>query len=232
MTILSLLRLQFGLAIGLHYIFPVTTLGLTFMVAIFETMAYFTNNEDYRRISRYLVRILAPVFIVGVATGLLMPFMFGTGWSGFSSIAGEVFGSFLAIEGTVAFTIESVFLAIVVFGRKRISARAYLIATYMVLLGSHLSAFFIVSANSWLQAPSGYAVVDGRIILTSLAKALFNPTGFVRFLHVILACWIGGSILSCALAARVLRADRASLAARKMLSTASCCSRYCRLSSS
>ncbi len=217
MTPLFLLRLQFGTAIGLHYIFPVLTIGLAFVVALFETIAFVKKDSGYRLISGYLVRLLAPVFIVGVATGLLMPFMFGTGWSRFSSVAGGILGSFLGIEAIVAFSMESVFLAVVLFGRRRVSARAYLAATYLLLIGSHLSAFFIVSANSWLQSPSGFAVENGTLVLTSLSRAIFNPTAVVRFLHVVLACWISGATLSCFLAARALHADRASVAARRML---------------
>jgi cytochrome bd ubiquinol oxidase subunit I len=212
-----LLRIQFGLAIGLHYIFPVATIGLSTQILFFQALGYFRRNDAYLRISGWLTAVFAPIFICGVATGLLMPFLFGTGWSRFSVFSGEIFGSFLAIESTVAFTLESVFLGIMLFGKKRVSPRVYLLSAFCVFLGTHLSAFFIVAANSWLQTPAGFAVENGRIVVTSLREAMLNPSTVARFLHVLTAAWIAGTAIVCALAATCLLHRKAEEVARPMI---------------
>ena len=212
-----LLRIQFGLAIGLHYLFPVATIGLATQILFFQTIGHFRRNDAYLRISAWLTAIFAPLFVCGVATGLLMPFLFGTGWSRFSVFSGEIFGSILAIESTVAFTLESVFLGIMLFGKKRVSPRVYLLSAFCVFLGTHLSAFFIVAANSWLQTPAGFAVENGRIVVTSLREAILNPSAFWRFLHVLTAAWISGGTIVCALASILLLRKKAVDTARPML---------------
>jgi cytochrome d ubiquinol oxidase subunit I len=217
MESLLLLRIQFGLAIGLHYLFPVATIGLATQILFFQAIGYFTRNETYTRISAWLTAIFAPLFVCGVATGLLMPFLFGTGWSRFSVFSGEIFGSILAIEATVAFTLESVFLAIMLFGKNRVSPRFYLFASFCVFLGTHLSVFFIVAANSWMQTPSGFAVENGHIVVTSLREAILNPSTVARFLHVLTAAWIAGTVIVCALAAGCLLRKKAEAIARPML---------------
>jgi cytochrome d ubiquinol oxidase subunit I len=212
-----LLRIQFGLAIGLHYLFPVATIGLATQILFFQTIGHFRRSDVYLRIGAWLTAIFAPIFICGVATGLLMPFLFGTGWSRFSVFSGEIFGSILAIESAVAFTLESVFLGIMLFGKKRVSPRVYLLSAFCVFLGTHLSAFFIVAANSWLQTPAGFAVENGRIVLTSLREAILNPSTIARFLHVLTAAWITGAVIVCALAAFCLLRKKAETIVRPML---------------
>jgi cytochrome d ubiquinol oxidase subunit I len=212
-----LLRVQFGLAIGLHYLFPVATIGLATQILFFQAIGYFRKNDAFTRISAWLTTIFAPIFVCGVATGILMPFLFGTGWSRFSVFSGEIFGSMLAIESTVAFTLESVFLAIMLFGKKRVSPRVYLFSAFCVFIGTHLSAFFIVAANSWLQTPAGFAVENGRVVVTSLREAILNPSALFRFLHVLTAAWITGAAIVCALAAYCLLRKKAELLARVML---------------
>ena len=212
-----LLRIQFGLAIGLHYLFPVATIGLATQILFFQATGYFRRSEVYTNISAWLTAIFAPLFVCGVATGLLMPFLFGTGWSRFSVFSGEIFGSMLAIESTVAFTLESVFLGIMLFGKKRVSPRVYLLSAFCVFLGTHLSAFFIVAANSWLQTPAGFAVENGRIVVTSLREAILNPSTLFRFLHVLTAAWIAGTAIVCALAAYCLLWKKAEPLARSMI---------------
>ncbi|MBN1128583.1 MAG: cytochrome ubiquinol oxidase subunit I [Chitinispirillaceae bacterium] len=212
-----LLRIQFGLAIGLHYLFPVATIGLASQILFFQALGHFKRNDTYSRISAWLTRLFAPLFVCGVATGLLMPFLFGTGWSRFSVFSGEIFGSILAIESTVAFTLESVFLAILLFGKNRVSPRIYLLSAFCVFLGTHLSAFFIVAANSWMQTPAGFAVENGRIVVTSLAEAILNPSTMARFLHVVTAAWIAGTVIVCAMAAAALLRKKAEATVRPML---------------
>jgi cytochrome d ubiquinol oxidase subunit I len=146
-----------------------------------------------------------------------MPFVFGANWSEFSRICGEVFGSFLAIEGMTAFTIESIFLGIVLFARTRVSKRAYYISTLVVFFGAHLSAFWIVAANSWLQTPAGYVIRDGRFVAASLAQAIFNPTTLIRFLHVVTGAWITGVVVCSAIAAFFVLRNRSNRVAVRMV---------------
>lgn len=212
-----LLRTQFGIAIGLHYLFPVATLGLSWMILLFQSIAIFKKDDHYHAISNFLIKIFTPLFVIGVASGLMMPFLIGMSWSSFSIFSGDVFGSFLSIEALVAFSLESIFLAILIFGKERVSPRMYLFSTFCVFFGAHLSAFFIVAANSWLQTPAGYAIQDGKVIVTNLFQALLNPSAIVRFIHVIVAAWIAGSLISCALAASFVLKGKFLEPAKKML---------------
>ena len=146
-------RIQFGLTVGVHFLFPVTTLGLTFFILIAESI-YVRNGDDrYRQISTIGIKFLGMVFAMGVATGIILPFAFGTNWAGFVLFAGGIFGVHLTLEAVLAFMLESVFLAVLLFGRERVSRRIYLLSAFFVFLGSHLSGFFIISANSWMQTP-------------------------------------------------------------------------------
>jgi cytochrome d ubiquinol oxidase subunit I len=218
METLFLMRIQFAISIGLHYLFPIANLGLALMIVIFQSLAYFKKSNDYDRIAAYLIKFFTPIFAVGVATGFFMPFLFGTGWSKFSIFSGEIFGSFLAIESIVAFTMESVFLAILIFGKKKVSPKMYLISVFVVFIGSHLSSFFIVAANSWLQTPAGYSLEAGHLEIVSMTAALFNPSTMVRFVHVTIATWIAGSIISAAIAGAYLVKKHEVEIVKKMLS--------------
>jgi cytochrome d ubiquinol oxidase subunit I len=201
MDALLLSRIQFGVTVGLHYLYPITTLGLTLYILIFESLYLRQGTPLYRDISAFLVRVLALVFAIGVATGLALPFAFGANWSRFSAFAGSVFGAALAIEASTAFALESVFLAILVFGRERVSPRLYWTSALLVFAGAHLSAFWIVAANSWLQTPAGYVVEGGRIMLTGFWAAIFNPSTLIRYAHVTTATWLAGSLLVAGIAA-------------------------------
>ncbi len=217
MDALALSRIQFGITIGFHYLFPVTTLGLTLCILIFESLYMVRRGDQWRRFSELLVKLLAPVFVMGVATGLGMPFAFGTNWSEFSRVSGEIFGSFLAIEGMTAFIIESVFLGILLFGRDRVSRNVYYASAVIVFAGAHLSAFWIVVANSWMQTPAGYMHSGDRLVVTSLNLAILNPTTLLRFCHVVAGAWITGAVLSCAIAARFVLRNASSTGALGML---------------
>ncbi|HCM28686.1 MAG TPA: cytochrome ubiquinol oxidase subunit I [Treponema sp.] len=212
MDTIMLARIQFGISLGFHYIFPQTTLGLALIILIAEWRYVATGEEAWKRISTLLSRFLGLVFAFGVATGLVLPFSFGMNWGKFSVFSAPVFGTQLAIEAMVAFTLEAVFLSIVMFGRERVSKRAYLASVFFVFLGSHLSAFFIISANSWLQTPAGYAIEAGRLVLADWVAATFNPSTGIRFLHAVTAAWISGfffvlAISSCLIAQNRRRAD-------------------------
>jgi cytochrome d ubiquinol oxidase subunit I len=206
MDFTELSRVQFGLTVGFHYLFAITTLGLTLYILVAESLHVSKGQPEYKSMADFLVKLLAIVFVFGVATGFMMPFAFGANWSRFSHFAGAVFGIHLVLESITAFAIEAIALGILIFGRNKVSRRAYWLAALLAFLGSHLSAFWIVSANSWLQSPAGFAVVDGRIVLTNLLAAIFNPTALIRFLHVTVASWITGTFLVAAIAAyRLLR---------------------------
>jgi cytochrome bd ubiquinol oxidase subunit I len=195
MDALILSRIQFGISIGFHYIYPIVTLGLTFFIVIFETLYLFRKREVDRSISGFLINILGVTFALGVATGIMMPFAIGAHWTRFSVFAGGVLGSQLLIESISAFALESVFLAILLFGRSKAGARLFWFSACMVFLGSHLSGFWIVSANSWMQTPSGFALENGRVVLTSLYDAILNPSAVIRFIHVTSAAWLTGAVL-------------------------------------
>src|SRR6202167_2631874 len=160
MDVLTLSRIQFGLTIGFHYIYPTLSIGLGVMLVIMEAAWLGTQNDVYHQMSKFWTNIFALTFALGVATGIVMKFEFGTNWATYSRFVGDIFGSALAAEGIFAFFLESGFLAILVFGWNRVSARTHYFATLMVALGSIFSAVWIVVANSWQQTPAGYHLVS------------------------------------------------------------------------
>ncbi|MBN1983934.1 MAG: cytochrome ubiquinol oxidase subunit I [Chitinivibrionales bacterium] len=195
MDSLLLSRIQFGIAIGFHYLFPVTTLGLSFFIVIFETLHWVKKSALYRSVSTFLIKIFGLIFTVGVATGIMMPFSFGGNWARFSVYAGPVFGSALAIEAITAFALESSFLAVLLFGRKKVSPTLYWFSAVIVFIGTHLSAFLIVAANSWMQTPAGYLIQNDQIVIKNFMDVLFNPSTLMRFFHVLTAAWLVGAFL-------------------------------------
>ena len=220
MTELLISRMQFGVSIGIHYLFPITTLGLTLFIVIFETLYYAKRREQDRAISSFLVKLLSLIFVAGVATGLLMPFSFGANWARFSTYAGAVVGSIISVEAITAFALESAFIAILLFGRERVSPFVYWVSAVLVFFGAHLSGFWIVAANSWLQTPAGYAIVDGRVALMSLSQAILNHSTLIRFAHVVTAAWLVGALLTTGIAAYYLARARQEAFAKRLLSLA------------
>src|SRR3954447_5663490 len=152
--VLTLSRLQFAMTIMFHYIFPPLSIGLGVLLVAFEGLYLWTSDEDYRALGRFWTRVFAVNFTVGVATGLVMEFQFGSNWARFSRFAGDVLGSALAAEGIFAFFLEADFLGILVFGWDRVGKRLHFFATVMVALGSIFSAVWIIVANSWQQTPA------------------------------------------------------------------------------
>ena len=159
MDVLDLSRLQFGLTIAFHYLFPPLSIGLGVMLVIIEAIWLKTNNPLYHQMARFWTKVFALTFASGVATGIVMEFEFGTNWAAYSRYVGDVFGSALAAEGIFAFFLESGFLAVLLFGWERVSRKVHFFATCMVCLGAHFSAVWIVVANSWMQTPDGYDIV-------------------------------------------------------------------------
>ncbi len=199
MNVVWLARLQFGLTISFHYIFPLFSIGLGLMLVIIEGLYVKTNNPVYHRMTHFWVAVFALIFGIGVATGIVMEFQFGTNWANYSRFVGDVFGSALAAEGLFAFFLESGFLALVLFGWDRISKRMHYFSTIMVALGAHFSALWIVIANSWQQTPAGFHIVlhNGlpRAEITDFWAMAFNPSSMIRLNHVITAAWLCGAFL-------------------------------------
>ncbi len=205
MDVVTLSRIQFGLTAGFHYIFPPISIGLGLALVVIEGLSVRTGQALYREMARFWVKVFALVFSLGVATGIVMEFQFGTNWSTYSRYVGDVFGSPLAAEGIFAFFLESSFLAVVVFGWDRVSKGAHYFSTCMVALGSMLSAVWIVVANSWQQTPAGYAIVQTalgeRAQITNFWEMVFNPSSVDRLVHVLFGAFLSGAFLLTSVAA-------------------------------
>lgn len=190
-------RIQFGISAGVHFIFPPLTLGLSLIILIIEYLYLKKNEEFYKTLSSFLIKILGLIFVLGVATGIVLEFSFGTNWANYSKIVGDIFGAPLAAEGILAFFLESIFLGILLFGRKKVSKRAYFVSALLVFIGSHLSGLWIIIANSWMQTPAGFKMEGGRAILTNFIDAALNHSTIIRYIHTIIASWLTGSLLVC-----------------------------------
>jgi cytochrome d ubiquinol oxidase subunit I len=210
MDAVLLARLQFGFTAGFHFLFPPTTLGLSLIVVIVEALYLRTKNEAYKQLSVYLVRILGTVFVMGVATGIALEFAFGNNWAAYARTVGDIFGAPLAAEAVLSFFLESVFLGILVFGRNRVSAKAYRRSAFLVFFGAHLSGLWIIIANSWMQTPAGFRMEGGRAVLANFWQAALNPSTVVRYVHTILGGWITGALVAMAIAAWLLLKGRAA----------------------
>lgn len=201
MDALLLSRLQFALTIGFHFLFPPITIGLGWLLVIIEGIGWRTNDELYIRMGRFFAKLFGLTFAVGVATGIVMEFQFGTNWSTYSKFVGDIFGAPLAAEGIFAFFLESGFLGLYLFGRKKISRGLHWFSCLMVAVGATISAFWIIVANSWQQTPAGYALRNGRAELTSFFDAVFNPSTVIRYLHTLDASLIAGAFFVAGIAA-------------------------------
>ncbi|MFA6979560.1 MAG: cytochrome ubiquinol oxidase subunit I [Ignavibacteriaceae bacterium] len=188
-----LARIQFALTIGFHFIFPPLTIGLAWMLVIFEAIGWKKNDKVYSVIGKFFGKILGLIFAVGVATGIVMEFQFGTNWAEYSKFVGDIFGAPLAAEGVFAFFLESTFLALYIFGREKVSKGVHWFSILMVAVGSTISGFWILVANSWQQTPAGFVVQNGRAELTDFWAAVFNPSTLPRFYHTIDASLISGA---------------------------------------
>jgi len=208
-----LARIQFGLTASFHYIFPPLSVGLGLLLVIMEGMYLKTADERYLRMTKFWAKIFGLIFAIGVATGIVLEFQFGTNWSTYSRFVGDVFGSALAAEGIFAFFLESGFLAVVLFGWDRVSPRWHYFATVMVCVGAHFSAVWIVVANSWQQTPAGHHLVrdaGGRLRaeVVSFWDVVFNPSTLDRLSHVIIGAWQAGAFLVLSISAYYLLRKR------------------------
>ncbi len=189
---LFLSRLQFATATLFHFLFVPLTLGLSILIAIMETRYVKTGEEVYKRMARFWGKLFIINFTVGVVTGITLEFQFGTNWSRYAAYVGDVFGSLLAIEATVAFFLESTFIAVWAFGWKRLSPRAHALAIWLVALASTLSAIWILIANTWMQWPVGYTInqTTGRAELSDLWAVITQPFAIIQILHTLCAAYL------------------------------------------
>ncbi|HBH22548.1 MAG TPA: cytochrome ubiquinol oxidase subunit I [Cytophagales bacterium] len=195
----TLSRIQFAFTIMFHYIFPPFSIGMGLLLVIYETLYIKTRKKVYENITRFWIKIFAANFSVGVASGIVMEFEFGTNWSNYSRFVGDIFGSPLAAEGIFAFFLESGFLAILLFGWNRVKPGVHLFSTIMVFVGSMMSAFWIVVANSWQHTPVAYEIVQHgegvRAVITDFWAMVFNPSAPIRVTHTLIGAFIQGSFL-------------------------------------
>ena len=212
MDVELLSRIQFGLTAGFHYIYPPASIGLGLLLVFMEGMYLKTGDKVYEQLTRFWVKIFGLIFALGVSTGIVMEFQFGMNWAVYSRYVGDVFGSALAAEGITAFFLESVFLGILLFGWDRVKPRTHFISTIMVALGAHLSAIWIVVANSWQQTPSGHHIVDFgdgvRAEIVDFWQVVFNPSFIDRITHVYMGAWQAGAFLVISVSAYYLLKKR------------------------
>ena len=187
MSPLDLARAQFAFTAAFHFIFPAVTIGMGVIVGVIETVRWRTRGEVWDRAARFWTRIFAITFAVGVATGIVMEFQFGTNWSRYATFVGDIFGAPLAAEAIFAFFLESTFLGVLLWGGARIGSTLRWFSAVMVSLGSLLSGLWIIIANSWMQTPAGYEVQGNRAVLTDFWAAAFNASTWPRYVHTIMS---------------------------------------------
>ena len=211
-------RLQFAWVIGWHILMPAFTVGMACYIAILEGLHFVTGREVYLRLSTFWIRIFSVAFGVGVVTGVVMPFQIGTNWSRYADAAGNVLGPLFAYEGLTAFFLEAAFLGVLLFGRNLVPPWAHFVAALMVASGTLFSSFWILAANSWMQTPSGYEVIDGRIFPKDWLDIVFNPSFPYRLAHTVTGFFVTTAFVVLAVAAWLISKGRSVEESRVMLS--------------
>ncbi|MCB0196076.1 MAG: cytochrome ubiquinol oxidase subunit I, partial [Anaerolineae bacterium] len=189
MDIIDLARLQFAVTTLYHYIFVPLTIGLSLIVAIMQTLYVRTGDENYKKMTKFWGKLFLINFAMGVVTGIVQEFQFGMSWSEYSRFVGDIFGAPLAIEALMAFFVESTFIGLWIFGWDRLPKKLHLGSIWMVAAGSTLSSLWILIANSWMQNPVGYELVNGRAQMVDFGAIITNPNVFLQFPHVIFAAF-------------------------------------------
>ena len=211
MDVLMLSRLQFAAATLFHFLFVPLTLGLSVLVAIMETVYVRTGDEEYRRMAKFWGKLFLINFAIGVVTGITLEFQFGTNWSRYSTYVGDVFGALLAIEATVTFFLESTFIAVWAFGWKKLSPKAHATAIWLVAFASNLSAYWILTANSWMQHPVGYTIRNGRAEVTDFLAVITQGFAIKTFVHTVSGAYVLAGFFVLAISAwHLLRNQNAS----------------------
>ena len=190
MDVILLSRLQFAVAVFFHFIFVPLTLGITVLLAIMETLYVRTGDETYKRMTRFWGKLFLINFVLGVVTGITLEFQFGTNWSRYSAYVGDIFGSLLAIEATVAFFLESTFVAVWAFGWNKVGKKLHCFAIWAVAAAGNLSAVWIILANGLMQNPVGYTLRNGRAELENFWAVLTNPYAWGQFFHTVTSSWM------------------------------------------
>ena len=212
MDVEILARVQFAFTIAFHYIYPPLSIGIGLIMVIMEGLYLKTGNKDYEVLTRFWLKIFAITFGIGVATGIIMEFEFGTNWAVYSKYVGDIFGSALAAEGLFAFGLESTFLGILIFGWNRVSPKVHFISAIGVFFGSMFSAVWIVVANSWQQTPAGYHIVGeglrARAEVTDFWAMVFNPSSVDRIIHTWQGAFLAGAFMVLSVHAYYIRKGR------------------------
>lgn len=216
-------RAQFALTAMYHWLFVPLTLGLSFMIAFMETRYVQTGNPEWKRITKFWMTIFGVNFAIGVATGIILEFEFGTNWSNYSWFVGDIFGAPLAIEGIMAFFLESTFIAVMFFGWNKVSKRFHLLSTWLVAIGSNLSALWILVANGWMQFPAGmqFNPDTARNEMVNFWEVLFSPVAINKFLHTVSSGYVLSSIFVMGVSAWYLLKRREELFAKRSIVVAS-----------
>ena len=189
-------RGQFALTAIVHWLFVPLSIGLSLIVGIMESIWLKTGKERWKRMAKFWMLLFGINFACGVATGLILEFEFGTNWSNYSWFVGDIFGAPLAIEGIVAFFLESTFIAVMFFGWNRVSPRFHLAATWLTAIGVCLSAYWILVANAWMQYPVGmeFDPAQMRNVMVSFADVALSPVAVNKFFHTVLSGWVLGAV--------------------------------------
>jgi cytochrome bd ubiquinol oxidase subunit I len=218
LTPVLLSRIQFGWVIGWHILLPAFTVGLASFIALLEGLHFATGRAVYLRVSSFWTRIFAISFGMGVVSGIVMPFQFGTNWSRYADATANVLSPLFAYEGLTAFFLEAAFLGVLLFGRKLVPGWVHVVAAVMVASGTLFSTFWILAANSWMQTPAGYREIDGRFYPADWLAVIFNPSFPYRFAHTIVAFYVTTGLVVVGVAAYYLRRGTHAEDARLMLS--------------
>ncbi len=215
-------RAQFALTAMYHWLFVPLTLGLSFIIAFMETLYYRTGNPEWKRITKFWMTLFGVNFAIGVATGIILEFEFGTNWSNYSWFVGDIFGAPLAIEGIMAFFMESTFIAVMFFGWNKVSKKFHLVSTWLVAIGSNLSALWILVANAWMQYPAGmkFNPDTARNEMVNFWEVLFSPVAMNKFSHTVLSAYILASIFVIGVSAWFILKNRELLFAKMSIKIA------------
>lgn len=198
---IEIARIQFAFTISFHIIFPAITIGLSTYIAVLEGLWLKTNKQVYYNLSIFWTRIFAVNFGMGVVSGLVMAFQFGTNWSGFSAFSGSITGPLLTYEVMTAFFLEAGFLGVMLFGWRKVGRKLHFFATAMVAVGTNISMFWILSSNSWMQTPQGFEVIDNQVFPVDWLAIVFNPSFLYRFVHMGIAAFLSTALLVAAVGA-------------------------------
>jgi cytochrome d ubiquinol oxidase subunit I len=211
-------RLQFAWVIAWHILLPAFTVGLSSFIAVQEGLWLATGRDVYECISTFWIKIFAIVFVMGVVTGIVMPFQFGTNWSRYADATANVLSPLFAYEGLTAFFLEAGFLGVLLFGRKRVPPRAYFVSAVMVALGTLFSSFWILAANSWMQTPAGYEIVNRQFFPKDWLAVIFNPSFPYRLAHVVVGFFVTTGFVVLGVGAYLVRREPSAPEGRTMLS--------------